>query len=458
MNIVILGAGQVGSTLAQNLSTEHSVTVVDIDYDQLSILQNRLDIRTVRGSASDPKVLEEAGLNDADMLIAVTSSDDCNIVACQISYGLFKTPTKICRIKGNHLDEYPQLLKSGNLQIDTIINPAGLVTQRLVRQIEHPGTQSVLDFADGKINIASVRVSPSCQLCGCKMRELSHNLAGFKANIVGLLRNGKMILPQDDITIQPYDELYFCTDNKDLNKVTQALLQTELKFRRIMIAGAGNIGIALAKQLEKDYNVKILERSAKQCEIAAEALNQTIVLLGDAADTDLLKSENIDEIDLFCSITNDDEANIMSAILAKRLGAETAIALVNRQTYAHFLIERSPDIDMALSPQRITGGKILTYLRKGDIINVYPLTCGHAEALEVVVHGGEKTSKIVGKTIGEVKLPSDCKICAIAREGECLLAKDNIEILDGDQLIFFVADRSVMPNLEKILQVSPTFI
>ena len=458
MNILILGAGQVGSTLAQNLSAEYDITVVDIDYDSLAVLQNRLDIRTVQGAASDPRVLEEAGVNDTDMLIAVTNSDDCNIVACQIAYSLFKTPTKICRVKGNHLDQYPQLLEPGNLAIDTIINPADLVTQRLVRQIQHPGTQMVLDFVDGKVQIAAVRAMPPCHLCGRKIQELRHDLADFEVRIVGLLRNDNMMVPTPETMIQPHDELYFCTHSRELNKVTQTLLQQEQRFRRILIAGGGNIGIALGKQLEKDYSVKLLERDPKQCERAAEQLHEAVVLMGDVADTELLQSENIDEVDLFCSITNDDEANIMSAILAKRLGARATIALVNRQTYAHFLIERSPDIDMALSPQRITGGKILTFLHKGDFVNVYPLTRGRAEALEVIVHGSETTSKIVGKTIGEAKLPKGCEIIVVVREDDIHFAKPGFDIQDGDRLLIFVADRKVMPALEKLLQVAPSFI
>lgn len=458
MNILILGAGQVGSTLAQNLCLEHNVTVVDISYDQLSILQHRLDIQTVVGSASDPKVLEDAGVNDAEVLIAVTSDDDCNLIACQIAYSLFKTPAKICRVKGHYLDQYPQLFEPGNLAVDTIINPADLVTQRLARQIKHPGAQVVLDFADGKVQVASVRATPPCDLCGRKVQELRHDFADFEVRLLGILRNDKMLEAKPDTVIQPYDDLYFCTRTQDLNKVTQALLKGEQKFRRIMLAGGGNIGIALAQKLEKDYNVKLLERDPKQCEIAAEMLHETVVLMGDAADTELLQSENINEIDLFCSVTNDDEANIMSALLAKRLGARVTISLVNRQTYAHLLIERSPDIDMALSPQRITGGKILTFLLKGDIVNVYPLSDGKSQAIEVIVHGGEKHSKIVGKTISEAKLPNDCEICAIIREDEILFAQDGLQIQDNDRLIIFMFDRKVMPALEKLLQVSPNFI
>jgi len=458
MKILIIGAGQVGSTLAQNLSLEHDVTVVDYDQDQLMLLQSRLDIRTIAGNGADPEVLAAAGANDADIFIAVTSNDECNMLACQIAYCLFKTPAKIARVRGQHFEAYPQLFEPGNLAVDTLINPAQLVTQRLLRQIQHPGTMMVLDFANASIQVASIRATPPCPLIGRKVRELTHDLAGLEARVVALLRDRKMLLVDGDMIIQPHDELYYIAKSKDLNKATHALLQNEQRFRRIMIAGGGNIGTSLASQLENDYNVKVLEQDPEKSERAAEALHQAVVLMGDAADAELLQSENIDEVDLFCSLTNDDEANIMSAILAKRLGAKTTIALVNRQTYAHYLIERSPDIDMAISPQRITGGKILTFLRKGDIVNVYPLPRGFAEVLEIVVHGDEKGSKVVGRALSKIKMPSGCAICAVYREKKMFLPEPDTKLQDGDNVVLFVTDRSDLPAVEKLFQVSPNFL
>lgn len=458
MEILILGAGQVGTTLAQNLSPDHNVTVVDLNDAPLSALKNKFDLQTVQGSASDPAVLEAARAQDMEMLIAVTSSNECNMIACQIAYSLFKTPTKICRIKGNHLDAYPQLFEPGNLAIDTIINPAELVTQSLVRQISHPGAQEVFDFADGVAQVASIRIMPEHALCGRRLQELAHDLADYEAVVVGVVRNEQAFLAEPDFILKAHDELYFCALTKDLNLVVQTLLQQEQKLRRIMIAGGGNIGIALAQKLEKDYSVKVIERNQAQAEIAAEQLETAFVLTGDGSDAELLQSENIDEIDLFCAITNDDENNIMASIIAKRLGARLTIALVNRQTYAHFLIERSPDIDIALSPQRITGGKILTFLRKGDIINVYPINQGKAEFIDVAIHGDAEHSKLVGKTIFDLKLPSDCKICGIVREGTFLLPKSTVNIESQDRLIIFVSDNKMLPSLEKLLQVSPNFM
>jgi len=458
MKILILGGGQVGTTLAQSLSLEHDITLVDIDSDCLLQIQNRLDVRTLQGYAADPRVLAQAGGEDADMLIAVTSSDEVNMIACQVSYALFKTPTKIARVRGHHFDDYPQLFEDNQLNIDTIINPAELVTERLVRQIEHPGTAVILDFAEGNLQMAAVRATPLGSLCGRKVMELGHDLANLKAGIIGVLRNEQTIPATPDLVIQPHDLLFYFAAAEDLSDTTQALLQSALKYRRIMLAGGGNIGISLAKRLEDDYKVKIIEHDPGQCEKAAEQLHHTVVLVGDSADTELLQSESIDEVDMFCSVTNDDEANIMSAIVAKRLGAKTTIALVNRQTYAHFLIERSPDIDMALSPQHITGSKILTYLRKGDIVSLYAFPNGLSEALEIVVHGDNKSSKVVGKPINKIKWPSGTKVYAVAREDDILIAEEDTVIEAGDHLIMVLMDRRSVPQLERLFSVSPDFI
>ena len=458
MNILILGAGQVGTTLAESLSLEHNVTVVDIDEDCLIRIQNRLDVRTVSGYAASPDVLTQAGAEDADLLIAVTSSDETNMIACQVAYSLFKTPTKIARVRGYYYDNYPQLFESGDLAIDTMINPAELVTERLERQIQHPGALAVLDFADGQLQIAVVSTTPPSVLNGRKIQELSHELADFDAEIIGVLRDGSIVMAMPDLVIKPHDLLLYSVRSEHLNAVTQALTHKEQRYRRIMIAGGGNIGVALAKRLQDTYKVKLLERDPERCEVVAEQLNNVVVLNGDSADTELLISENIDEIDLFCTVTNDDEANIMSAIVAKRLGAKATVALVNRQTYAHFLIERSPDIDMALSPQRITGSKILTYLRKGDIVNLYTLPNITGEALEVVVHGDAKSSKVIGRQLGDIKWPSDSYLCGVYRDEKLLMPSEIDTIKNEDRLIFVLADRRSVAQLEKLLQVAPGFV
>ena len=459
MKIIILGAGQVGQTLSENLSIENEVTVVDVDAERLLALQNKFDIRTIKGIASYPQVLEDAGADDADMIIAVTSSDEVNIVACQIAYCLFKTPTKIARVRHRALTRYPEIFQPGNIDIDMIINPPELVTQRLERQIQHPGTVTVLDFADNKIQMAAIRATPPASVIGFKVQELQGDISEHQGRLVGIMRDRALFFPDDETVIRPYDEIYYCAPTANIKNVTQQLLGSDYKYRRITIAGGGNIGIGLAQRLEKNFKVRLIEHGEKQAAIAAQNLNSTIVLRGDASDTDLLLSENITETDLFCSVTNDDEDNIMSAILAKRLGAKHTFALVNRQMYAHYLIERSPDIDFAISPQRITGGSILTYLRKGDMVNVYPLPLDLAEAVEIVVHGSKESSKVIGRAVKGLKLPPECHICSIFQNGEIDVLIDGETIIEeGAHVIMLVKDKSVISIVEKLFQVEPTFI
>lgn len=458
MKIIILGAGQVGTTLAESLCDEHDVTIIDLDSTKLAQLQRRLDLRTITGHASYPHILEEAGADDADMLIAVTSNDETNIVACQISYSLFRTPTKIARVRAPELTANEKVFTADHIPIDMLINPSNLITQRIKRQIQNPGTQLVVGFADEKVLLASVRATPPSPMIGKKIHDLYQDLEDIQVNIVGILRDDKMLIAEPEHYIEPHDELYFAARAQDIRKITQSFHQKEQKFRRIMLAGAGNIGLALAKEIEGDYNVKLLDRNPKSCEKAASELNQTVVLNGDVGDVDLLQSENIDEIDFFCALTNDDEANIMSAILAKRFGAKITACLVNRQTYAHYLIERTPDIDVAISPQRITGGDILKHLRKGDMVNVYPLPHNTAEAIEIIVHGEEGHSKVVGHTVEGLDLPSSIRACAIVREEEVIIQLDDVILQTDDHVVFFVSNHNHIKEIEKRFQVAPSFI
>lgn len=458
MKVVILGAGQVGSTLAENLSQDHDVTVLDIDAERLLMLQSRLDIRTVQGSSSSPKALEDAGVQDADMLIAVTSNDESNILACQIAHSLFKVPTKIARVRNREITAYPHLFTPENIPVDLVINPAQLVTEHLVRLIAHPGTQLVWDFASGAAKIAGIEALPRSELIGRQVKEFLHDLADVNAKLVAICRNERTFFPESDTIIAAHDLLIFIAAADDVNTVSKVLLQEEPRYRRIMLAGAGNIGIQLAEILEGKHSVKLLDHSPRQTEIAAQALSKTVVLTGDASDADLLISENIDETDLFCSVTNDDEDNIMSAIVAKRLGAKHTIALVNRQSYAYHLIERSPDIDMALSPQKVTGGRIMTCMYTGDISNVYIMPRGEAQAIELTLHGEAGTSKVVGRTIKELKLPSVMKVCAVVRQAVVLTPADDFILAEGDHVVIFLLDKTKMKEVEKKFLVTAEFI
>ena len=457
MNIIIVGAGQVGASLAKNLHQDHNVSLIDIDPETLRNLQNKYDIQTITGSGSHPSTLAEAGAADADMIIAVSNNDEVNIVACQIAYSLFKTPTKLARLRNKSYGRYPQIFNNDNIPIDLIINPSDLVTLRLVRLVENPGSFQVVDFANGKLQMIGATVSPDSPLIGMSIKEFRQELPEIDARVVALYRRYKSVKITPEVTYKEGDDVYFVTERENVKTILLEFQPFQTKINIIIIAGGGHIGTSLAKTLESHYSVKIIERNIDNCHHAAETLSDTIVLAGDAADSELLETEKIDETDLFCSVTNDDEANIMSAMLASKMGAKSTIALVNSMSYAE-LIDQGNVIDRALSPQRTTIGVILTYLRKGDMLNIYSLYNGQCEALEAVVHGDEESSPLVGRAIGELNLPPSTIIGAIVKNDQVMIAHDDIKVDSGDHLILSTSNPKDLDATEKMFQVSAIFL
>lgn len=457
MNIVILGAGQVGSSLAINLQKEHDITIIDEDSEKLSNLQSHFDLRTICGSASDPTVLDEAGASDTDMIIAVTNNDEANIVACQIAYSLYKVPTKIARLRNKNYVKYPQIFNSDNIPIDFIINPAEYVTKMLIGLIEHPGSFQVVDFAKGKLQMVGTVVAENSPVVGMSIREFRQELPDIDARIMAIFRHKQSLLINADTIIEANDELFFLAEQSEAAAILAEFQPHVARVRKLFIAGAGNIGVGLAKRLENNYDIKIIESDYQRCYAAAEKLNNTTVLNGNASDTELLASESIDDMDLFCSVTNDDETNIMSAMIAKKMGAKNTMALVNGLSYA-MLVDDSSTIDRAISPQRITIGVIQTYLRKGDVTNIYSLYGGKCEAMEIKVHGDERSSMVAGKSIEELNLPDSIRIGALVRNNQVMIAHDHYVIEANDRVVLTVTDLSKIPTVEKLFQVSPFFL
>jgi len=458
MKIIILGAGQVGSSVAQNLASEaNDITVVDHNPRVLQDLQDRLDIRTVAGNATHPAVLMRAGVDDADMIIAVTNSDEANMIACQVAYTLFHTPTKIARVRAVEYLSYPQLFTPDALPIDVLISPEQLVTQYIKRLIEHPGALQVLDFADGKVRLVGVRAFYGGPLVGHELSTLKTHMPGIHTRVAAIFRRGKAILPEGSTVIEAGDEVFFIAARKNIRAVMSELRRLDKPVKRIMIAGGGNIGKRLAQALEGRYQVKIIERSPERARVVSEELNKTIVLLGDAADEDLLLEENIENTDVFCALTNDDEANILSAMLAKRKGARIVMSLINRPAYVD-LVQGSEDIDIAVSPQQATIGSLLAHIRRGDVVNVYSLRRGAAEAIEAVAHGDPSSSKVVGKRIDQIKLPPGTTIGAVVRGDEVLMGHGDTVIQPEDHVILFLVDKRRIAEVERLFQVGVTFL
>ncbi len=457
MKILILGAGQVGSSVAYNLSSEaNDITVVDTRPDILRELQDRLDIRTVQGQASHPDVLDQAGAPDADMIIAVTNSDETNMIACQVAYTLYHTPTKIARVRAAEYLAYTNLFVQEALPIDVLISPEQLVTQYVQRLIEHPGALQVLDFAGGKVQLVGVKAYYGGPLVGHELRTLAEHVPGIEARVAAIFRRGAAILPEGHTVIEPDDEVFFLAARQNIRAVTSELRRLDKPYKRVMLAGGGNIGKRLAQALETRYQVKIVEHNAGQARHLAETLDKSIVLQGDAADEELLIEENIENTDVFCAVTNDDEANILSAMLAKRLGARKVMSLINRPSYVS-LVE-SGIIDIAISPQQVTIGALLTHVRRGDVVAVHSLRRGAAEAIEAVAHGDERTSKVVGRRLEEIKLPAGTTIGAIVRGDEVVICHHDTVIQSEDHVIMFLVDKRRITEVERLFQVSVTFL
>ena len=450
MKILILGAGQVGRTAAQALSREEAneVTVVDSNEELLRDLQERLDVRTVAGNAAHPSVLEAAGAAEAEIIVALTSSDEVNMMACEVAFTLFRTPTKIARIRAAEYTSREGLFGSDGLSVDVFISPEQLVTEYVERLIHHPGTLQVLDFADGKVRLVGVHARLGGGLVGHALRELPKHLPKMEVRVVAIYRDGRSIPPEGDTVILEGDEVFFLAAFEDIRRALGELRRGEDPARRILIAGGGHIGLRLAKTLEKSNQVKLIERDPRRARKISELLENAIVLQGDAADEELLIEENIDSTDVFCAVTNSEEANILSAMLAKRLGARKVMALINKPSYTE-LVESS-SIDIAISPQTITIGSLLAYVRRGDIVRVHALRRGAAEAIEAVVHGDQRSSRVVGRTVSEIPLPEGASIGAVVRGEEVIMAHHDTRVLADDHVILFLADRRHLDVVERL--------
>jgi len=457
MKIIILGAGQVGSSVAANLVSEaNDITVVDTNPKCLANLNEKYDLQTIVGVASHPSVLEQAGAKDADMILAVTNSDETNMIACQVAYTLFHTPTKIARVRNKEYLSKPALFAQEALPIDVLISPEQLVTEHIERLISYPRALQVLEFADGKVQMIAVRASYSGPLVGHRTGDIGKYLPELDYRIVILFRQGKAIIPDGKTVVEPDDELYFIGAPKHMRALLQSLRSTKREFKRIMLAGGGNIGMRLAMKLERHYQVKLIEIDFERAQHAAAELKNTIVLHGDATNEELLIEENIDETDIFCALTNADEANIISCMLSKRLGARKVMALINRAGYVDLV--QSNVIDIAISPQQATIGTILAHIRKGDVVAVHPLRRGAAEAIEAIAHGNKNSSNVVGRMIEEIALPPATSIGALVRGDKVLLAHHNIVVEAEDHVILLVADKKQAPEIERLFQVGVTFL
>jgi trk system potassium uptake protein TrkA len=456
MKIIILGANQVGSALAETLANEaNDITVVDADTEKLRELKDHIDIGTVAGHPSLPEVLEKAGGQDADMIIAVTESDEINMVACRVAYSLFQTPKKICRIRASSYLVSDKLFGQHGIAVDTVISPELIVSSDIERLLDLPGSLQVLDFADGKVQLVAVKAYYGGPLVGQEIRLLRQHMPSVDTRVAAIFRKDRPIIPEGSTVIEADDEVFFVAATKDIRACMSELRRMDKPYKRLMIAGGGNIGMRLAESVEDRYQVKIIERDLDRCSLISETLNHAIVLNGEASQRDLLIEENISDTDVFLALTNDDEANIMSSLLAKKLGAKKVMALINNSAYVDLV--QGGEIDIAISPQQATIGKLLAHVRRGDVVNVHSLRRGAAEAMEAIAHGDEASSKVVGKAIEDIELPEGTTIGAIVRNDEVFIAHDNTVVEPDDHVILFLVDRKRIPEVERLFQVGFSF-
>jgi len=442
--------------MAENLVSEaNDITVVDIDADKLGLLQDRFDLRTLRGNASHPSVLEQAGIADTDLLLAVTQSDEVNLVACKLAASLYNTPTKIARIRASDYLEHPDIFDSNHFCVDFSICPEQILTDYICKLIEFPEALQVLEFADGQVSLVAVKAFEGGPLVGQPLRHMRARMPQIDTRVAAIFRQDRPIIPEGDTVIEAGDEVFFIAATRDIRTILKELRRMDKPAKRVMIVGGGNIGFRLALSLEKDYQVKLIDHNKKSCAHLASELTHTLVLNGDGTDEKLLGTEHVAETDVFCALTNDDENNIMSALLAKRMGAHKVIALINRNIYVELV--QAGQIDIALSPAHVTIGSLLAYVRQGDVAVVHSLRRGAAEALELVAHGDRDSSKVVGRRLEEIELPKGATIGAIVRGDQVIMGHHDTLIEPDDHVIVFVINKQMIRKVEKLFQVGLGF-
>ncbi|MEN9897958.1 MAG: hypothetical protein RLZZ66_1607 [Pseudomonadota bacterium] len=451
MKILILGAGSTGASVAEALAgEENDIVVVDFKVDLLEALKERFDIATVAGNAAHPSILEQAGISNMDMVIAVTDRDETNMLACLIINALYSKPRTIARVRAIDYLKHPRLFSSKGIPVDIVISPEQIVMQSIRNLIEFPGVLQVSEFANGLVRLFSVKVVANGDLTGKKIKTLKERFVSGKTRVVAIFRQGLPLGVNGDATIETGDEVFFVAPRKEVRRVLDELGKLEAPIKRIIIAGGGHVGKRLALALEDKYHVKIIERDPNRAKKIANDLDKTVVLLGDCSDEKLLLDESIEDTDLFCAITNNDGVNIISASLAKSLGARKTICLLNHASYTKLVPGTS--IDAVILPNQETLGSILKHVRSGDVAQVISLCGGTAEAIEAIAHHNGREDSVVGKQVDSVKFPPGIVMGALIRNNEVIEVHHDTIFKEDDHVIMFAMNKKLIPHIEKSFQ------
>ena len=449
MKVLILGAGRVGGSLATALvNNNYDVSIVDHDKSILATLEDKLDILTVEGHASHPLSIKKAGADDSTTVIAVTSNDEVNLIACLIAKNNFNVKKTICRLSEETYSEDLSLF--GNEIIDIVISPEKEVMNHLKELIQHPGTEQIEKFADGMVNLVSVKAKKKGKLVGRELKGIKEDMPNADAFVASIYRKGKPFIPSGETIIKEGDEVYFVSSASNIDQIVNEFRDKVDVYSRVMIIGGGKIGYSLAKELENDYKVKLVDSNKQKCKELSKNLDKTIVLSGSATDEDLLKSENISNIDIFCALTDDDETNLMSSLLAKKMGAKKTMIILNNPSYLGLV---PGFIDIYIAPYRLTVSSVLQDLRESDVTQdvLLKMDTG-AEAIEGVVHANEFTSNLFGKSVKEIPLPEGASIGAVVRHGELVMPDSNVELCLNDHLIIFLANKDMVSDVEALFK------
>ena len=452
--IAVLGGGQVGASVAKILTDDgNDITLVDNNVSVLEDLQEDNDIKTIQGNASSPSILNQVELSDCDILIATTASDEVNLVSCHLAKKMFNVPNVIARLRNAEYREETSDFNLDLFSIDSIISPSLLVTDFIKNIIEHPGAFQAFDFADGKLQVIGVTVLKDGPLAGKKLSEFKKHMPNVNVNVIAIYRDRKSLPVNGSSLIETGDDVFFLATEENMRFMSE-LRKNQSRVENIMIAGGGNVGTILAAKLSEKFSTKIIEKDQSRSKYLSETLEGVVVFNDDISDESLLENEGIKDVDFFCSVTNDDQMNILSSKLAKDLGAKKSIAIINKPSYRKLV---SKEIDVVVSPEDVTIGSLLASVRASDVVKVHSLGFGEAELFEVIIHGDKNTSKVVSKKISDLELPQGCRIGAIYRNESVILAQGDIEICSEDRLIIFLLNKRDFPKLAKLFQVGIGF-
>ena len=461
MKILIVGAGRIGTSVAESLVSEaNDITVVDTNSERISDLQSRYDLRGIVGNATSPQVLTDAGAADTDMLIAVTSNDESNLVVSLLAARIFNIPTRIARVRNNELRNYPRILGEEGFETTSIIWPEQALVDYLVKLIDFPEAIQVQLFGEGLASLIAVRTRGGSPLIGRPVRDLYTHLPDVEARIVAIFRRNRRLEVQPGTILEAGDEVICLCDTRHSRQVVNELCLRDRPLRNIVLAGKSNITLSLAKELQGKYNIRVLEKDTKEVKKLSRELGDDAILIeGDFTSEDVLSATGIETCDMFIALSDTDENNILGALLAKKLGADKTIALVNRKAYGDLM--QGSQIDITLSTTTAALGELIRHVRRGDVAAAYSLRRGAAEALEIVAHGNKHSSKVVGRRIGSLSLPEGCTIGALIRgtdENALVLMADSDTVIEAeDHVLVFVPSKRLIPKIERLFTVDVGF-